>query len=175
MWPLSFKAGIKKMRSYQKKKWTIEEVEEDDLELPLLLPTRPREIQNTAATVRALRDRDPTQFSDPSIQVFHDTIKSVDVQLQKAHLTTIQHAALQEKIRADGKRKTTSRRSIHKGGPSATINELRTKKQIRDEKEKSEALRKAKKRLVQATNRAKNDLKTQGIQARKTRRLDSSD
>lgn len=94
MWPLSAKAGIKKMRSYQKKKRTIDEVEEDDLELPALPPTRPIDIWNTAATVRALRDRDPTQFSDNSIQVFYNTMKSVDVQLQKAHLTTIEHGAL---------------------------------------------------------------------------------
>jgi hypothetical protein len=56
--------------------------------------------------------RDPTQFSEPSIQLFHSTMKSVDVQLQKSHLTTLEHAALQEKIRADQKRKSTPRKSI---------------------------------------------------------------
>jgi hypothetical protein len=167
IWPPSAKAGLKKMRSYQKKKRTIDEVEQDDLELPALPPTRPPEIWNTAATVRALGDRDPTQFSEPSVQVFHITMKSVDIQLQKAHLTTIEHLALQEKVRNDGKRKITSRRSIHKGGPSATIDELREQKKARDEKEAREKLRKAKKKLSQAINRAKKDLTTQGIQARK--------
>lgn len=66
-----------------------------------------------------------------------------------------------------GKRKITSRRSIHKGGPSATIDELREQKKARDEKEAREKLRKAKKKLSQAINRAKKDLTTQGIQARK--------
>jgi hypothetical protein len=45
MWPPSAKAGIKKMRSYGKKKRSIDEAEEDDtLELPRLPPTRPSEI-----------------------------------------------------------------------------------------------------------------------------------
>ena len=140
MWPLSAKAGLKKMRSYQKKKRTIDEVEQDDLELPALPPTRPLEIWNIATTVRSLGDRDPTQFSEPSIQMFHVTIKSVDIQLQKAHLTTIEHLALQEKARNEGKRKITSRRSVHKGGPSATIDELREQKKARDEKESEEKL-----------------------------------
>jgi hypothetical protein len=51
-------------------------------------------------------------------------MKLVDIQLQKAHLITIEHAALQEKVQAKGKRKITSRQSIYKGRPSATINEL---------------------------------------------------
>jgi hypothetical protein len=44
MWPPSAKAGIKKMRSYQKKKRTIDDVEDDNIELPTLPPTRPQEI-----------------------------------------------------------------------------------------------------------------------------------
>jgi hypothetical protein len=47
MWPLSTKAGIKKMRSYDKKKRTNDEVEAEEdaaLELPKLPPTRPLEI-----------------------------------------------------------------------------------------------------------------------------------
>jgi hypothetical protein len=86
MWPPSAKAGIKKMRSYQKKKLTINNEEDGDLELPALPPTRPDEIWTTSATVRALGDRDPTMFSDPSIQLFHNTMRSVDIQLQKSHL-----------------------------------------------------------------------------------------
>lgn len=92
MWPPSAKAGIKKMRSYGKKKRSIDEVEEDDtLKLPRLPPTRPSEIWNTAATVRALDDRDPTLYSDNTIQVFHDTMKKVDIQLQKGVLLTVEH------------------------------------------------------------------------------------
>jgi D-alanyl-D-alanine dipeptidase len=122
---------------------------------------------NTAATVQALRDRDPTQFFEPSVQTFYTTMKSVDIQLQKAHLTNIEHAALQEKVQAEGKRKVTLRQSIHKGGLSATIDELQEQKKARDKKEASEKLQKARKKLSQAMNQAKKDLNTLGIQARK--------
>ena len=68
MWPPSTKAGIKKIQSYGKKKRSIDEVEEDKtLELPRLPPTRPSEIWNTAATVRALDDQDPTLYSDNTV------------------------------------------------------------------------------------------------------------
>lgn len=167
MQPLSAKAGLKKIKSYQKKKHTIDKVEQDDLGLLALPPTCPLELQNIAATVQSLRDRDPTQFSKPSIQTFHITIKSVDIQLQKAYLATIEHLALQEKAQNEGKRKVTSRQSVYKGGPSATINKLREQKKARDEKESEEKLQKAKKKLSQAINQAKKDLTTQGIQARK--------
>ncbi|KAN0073265.1 hypothetical protein V8E54_008485 [Elaphomyces granulatus] len=142
-------------------KRTIDDVEDDDLDLPAFPRTRPEEIWTTAAAIRALGDRDHTQFSKPSIELFQSTMKSVDVQLQKSRLKTLEHAALQEKILADRKRKSTSRRSIHKGGVS------REKIKIRNQNEKTEALRKAEKRLIQAINKAKNELKTQGIQARK--------
>jgi hypothetical protein len=71
----------------------------------------------------------------------------VDIQLQKAHLLSIEHLALQTKLRTEAKRKSTSRRSIHKGGPSASIQDLRDKIKVRDEDEKGEKLRKAKKKL----------------------------
>jgi hypothetical protein len=66
-------------------------------------------------------------FSDPSIQLFQSTMKAVGIELQKAHLKTIEHASLQEQIRNQNKRKIGSRRSIHKGGPSAKIGDLRGK------------------------------------------------
>jgi hypothetical protein len=67
IWPVSCKAGIKKMRLYGKKKRSIEEVEvEESLDLPPLLPTRPDKVWNTAATLRALADCDPTIFSENS-------------------------------------------------------------------------------------------------------------
>jgi hypothetical protein len=47
------------------------------------------------------------------------------------------------------------------------VDELREKIKARDEKEKIEALRKAKKKLTTEVNRAKNKLKAAGIQARK--------
>jgi len=92
---------------------------------------------------------------------------TVGVELQKAHLKSIEHAALQEKIRTESKRKRTSRRSIQRGGPASKVNDLREKIRIRNEQENGEALRKARKRLSQACNKAKAELKAQGVQARK--------
>jgi hypothetical protein len=87
IWPVSCKAGIKKMRSYGKKKRSIEEVEvEESLDLPPLLPTRPDEVWNTAVTLRALVDRDPTTFSENSKETWIVIVKKVDIQLQKSYL-----------------------------------------------------------------------------------------
>ena len=95
IWPVSYKAGIKKMRSYGKKKRLIEEVkEEESLDLPPLLPTRPDKVWNTAATLRALADRDPTTFSENSKETWIAIVKKVDIQLQKSHLQIIEHQAL---------------------------------------------------------------------------------
>ena len=60
IWPPSAKAGIKKMRSYQKKKRAIDEVMDKDLQLPAHPPTRVEEIWTTLTTIRTLNDRDPT-------------------------------------------------------------------------------------------------------------------
>jgi hypothetical protein len=94
-------------------------------------------------------------------------MKSVDVQLQKAHLTTIEHGALQAKLLAKSKRKTNSRRSVHKGGVALTVDELREKIKTREERETTEGLQKAKKKLSQTINKAKKELNSRGIQARK--------
>jgi hypothetical protein len=100
MWPVSARARIKKMRAYGKKKRSVDEIEaeaeaqEDDVELPKLPPTRPNEIWNTTSTVRALDDRDPTKYSDNTVQVFYHTMKSVGVQLQKGLLVTMEYQAL---------------------------------------------------------------------------------
>jgi len=87
IWPISYKARIKKMRSYGKKKRSIEEVKvEESLDLPPLLPTRPDEVWNIAVTLRALADRDPTTFSENSKETWIVIVKKVDIQLQKSHL-----------------------------------------------------------------------------------------
>jgi hypothetical protein len=94
-------------------------------------------------------------------------MKSVDVQLQKAHLTTIEHGALQAKLLTESKRKINSRRSVYKGGAALTVDELREKIKTREEREMAEALRKARKKLSQTINKAKKELNSRGIQARK--------
>jgi hypothetical protein len=166
VYPTSAKAGITKMRMYNKAKRSITEVD-DELDLPRLPPIQPEEIWTTAATVRSLADRDPTQFSDNSKQVFSSTMKAVDIQLQKAHLTSMEHANLQQRLRSDLQRRSKSRRSIQKGGPAPRVKDLRQIIQARDEREQGEALRKAERALSQAINKQKRHLITLGIQARK--------
>jgi hypothetical protein len=80
MWLPSAKAGLKKIRAYKKKKRSINKVtEEGELELPALPPTGPPKIWNTITTIRALGDRDPTQFSEGGVQTFYSTLKIVDI------------------------------------------------------------------------------------------------
>jgi lipopolysaccharide export system protein LptC len=129
IWPPSAKQGIKKMRVYQKKN-PIDTQEDDELELPKLPPQYALDIYTTAATVREFADRDPTQFSDPSIKRFRRTMKDVNVQLNKGILSDIKLKADQVKEKAELKRRSTSRRSIQKGGATTSINELREKKEI---------------------------------------------
>jgi hypothetical protein len=79
-------------------------------------------------------------------------MKSVDIQLQKAHLTTIEHGALQAKLLAKSRRKINSRRSVYKEGAALTVDELREKIKTREEREMAEALQKARKKLSQTIN-----------------------
>jgi hypothetical protein len=60
-----------------------------------------------------------------------------------------------------------SRRSVFKGGGSLTVNTLRARIKERNEKENTERLRKAKKKLEQVKNKQKNHLLALEIQARK--------
>jgi hypothetical protein len=163
MWPISYKAGIKKVRSYNKKKRSINEVNKEDSELSPLPPSYPLDIWDTTARVCEFGDRDPTKFSDNSCSIFKKTIKNINIELQKAHLISLEHSYLQAKLLAKSKHKNNSRRSIYKGGGTLLINELRANIKARNIKEASEKLRKAKKKLDQAKNKAAKDLTMLGI------------
>jgi hypothetical protein len=145
------------VRSYKKsnnKKRTIDDVNKDDKpKLPRLPPSRPAKIWDTATKVREFGDRDPTKFSDNSREVFKVIIKSVDLQLQKTHLTTVEHGNLQAQLLANNKRRIVSRRSIYKGSGSPIVTTLRAKIKERNEKENRKRLRKARKKLDQAKNK----------------------
>ena len=84
---------------------------------------------------------------------------NASVELQKAHLTTIEHSTLQQKIKEDSKRKKTSRRSIHKGGSAPSVDELREKIRIRQETEKTLDLSRAQRAMTTALNKAKEALR----------------
>lgn len=71
MWPISKKAAIKKIREYKKR---YKSDNNDDLQLPLLPPSRPEDKWTLIATIRALSDRDLTLFSDNSREVYYKTL-----------------------------------------------------------------------------------------------------
>ena len=98
-------------------------------------------------------------------------MKAVDIELQKVHLKPIEHAALQEKICSENRRKRTSRRSIHKGGPSAKVGDLREKKAIRDQVGSAEALRNV---FLRRSTRLRRNLKNEEYRLGRTRKQDSS-
>jgi hypothetical protein len=172
IWPVSTKEGLKRMRAYNnKRKRTSDELEDEDNnhqpELPLI-KRQATELWDTSAAVRALGDRDPTKFSDYSIGLFHQTMKDVDTHLQKAHLDILEYGALQDKIRNEHKRRSTSRRSIHPGGKGAvSIDVLRSSINQRNQKEATEGTRLAKVRLDRAIGKQRKKLLADGIQARK--------
>ena len=83
MWPINYKASIKKVRSYNKKKRSIDEVKEEnnEVKLPTLPLLRPLDIWDIASKVRKLGSRDPTKFSDNSRLIFKETMKAIDIYL----------------------------------------------------------------------------------------------
>ena len=67
------------------------------------------------------------------------------------------------------KRKTTSRRSIHRGG-EVKVSVAREKKRKRDVEEKEIAIRKAEKRIKTAVNKAKKALTARELQLERKKR-----
>lgn len=168
MWPISAKAGIKKMRAYGKRQVSEEEKQaEDALELPQHAPPPASELWQISSSIREFAERDPTQFSSPSAKRFKSTMTNTDIALQKAHLLRVEHTALQQKLRVESKRKNTSRRSIQAGGAGEAIAVLRARIKARDEAEATESLRRAKKQLQAAINKAKKALTAAGVRARR--------
>ncbi|RKF76507.1 hypothetical protein GcM1_226022 [Golovinomyces cichoracearum] len=125
------------MRSHGPKKRTFEESLDEEMQpdLPLLPPNRPSDLWNTTFNIQSLIGRDPTQFSDNTKEIFQKTIVDTAVNLHKAHLTTVEHAKLQEKVKRETTRKKASWRSIPIGGAAANIGDLRERMKIRDETE----------------------------------------
>ena len=82
----------------------------------------------------------------------------------------IEHHALQEKLRNEYARKTTSRRSINKGGGATDIETLRESKRLREQETRRKELASAKTKLRLAVSKAKKALLARGVQARKNER-----
>lgn len=120
-----------------------------------------------STAIREFEDRDPRQFSSPSAKRFKNTMQDTDVALQKAHLDSVEHHSLQQKIRAERKRRSTSRRSIHIGEPGDSVASINAKIIARDSSVSTEQLRKARKRLQTCINKARKKIKDAGVLARR--------
>jgi hypothetical protein len=80
IWPINYKARIKKMQLYGKKKRLIKEIKaEDSLDLSPLLPICPNKVWNIALTLYILADYNPIKFSDNSKETWKITIKKVNI------------------------------------------------------------------------------------------------
>lgn len=166
MWPVNMRKGLQKMRGYNKRTRTEEEAE---LESTMdELPTHGMSpLWKISTAIREFEDRDPRQFSSPSAKRFKNTMQDTDVALQKAHLDSVEHHSLQQKIRAERKRRSTSRRSIHIGGPGDSVASINAKIIARDSSVSTEQLRKARKRLQTCINKARKKIKDAGVLARR--------
>ena len=78
---------------------------------------------------------------------------------------SVQHQALQDKLRANYNKKAKSRKSSHKGGASAPASQLQAEIKAREEADRVEALRKAERKLTTTINKARNELIAKSIQA----------
>jgi hypothetical protein len=168
IWPVATKKGIEKMRAYQKcRRSTNDNIDSDNLDLPAYPPTRADEMWEVSAVLRELRDRDPATWSSPTKAKHKRVCTTAGVIVEKTQLLTVQHSSLQEKIKAEQKRKNSSRRHVHKGGPGATIAQLRQQMRIRDDDERGFKIKKARKNLQAAINKYRKELIARGVQARK--------
>jgi hypothetical protein len=151
MWLVSCKAGLKKMRQYSKplrrKALTDNDNSDDEPELPPLPPPPTTYFEFEIAIEEWLDRGPPKEYSSPSKQRFTDSLKATKVHLGKAILIDHEHRSIQTKLFEETKRKTTSRRSIHRGG-EIKVSVAREKKRVRDENEKIEAIQKARKRIT---------------------------
>ena len=173
MWPLSCEAGIKNIKSFSKE-ISKQSSSPNSLQLPQLpLPNSVETIWKTTTIVESFITRDPTQFSDNTVEVFKSTMKETSVQLQKAYLQATEHALLQQKIQDDISRKNTSRRTVKGRGSSGggTVSELRFQIKAKEEIERLESNKKAKRQLSTAINKYKESLRVRGVTARKANRI----
>ena len=180
MFPVSFKAGLKKMRHYNKGKGpevaatnspnsngdpgtqsAISVEEGGELELPVL-PSTYFECQRGMGE---WVDR-AEAFSPSSKDRFKQWAKDTQVYLAQAELQQESYQNVQTRIAEAAQRKSKSRRVIQKGGV-ITVESARLRKKEKEEKEKALAIKKAQKNIQIAINKAKASLNRRGIAARK--------
>ncbi|CZT07737.1 uncharacterized protein RCO7_11229 [Rhynchosporium graminicola] len=169
IWPLSYKAGLKRIRSFGKQKATNLTLRKP--ELPLLLSTPTERVHKVTTIIESFIGRDPTQFSDQSKEIFQDSMEGAVIQLHKAYITSADNAILQQKLQNSAKRIKTSRRSIKgNGGSPGTISDLRLQIQAKAEADRKEGFKRASRILSNTIGRYKATLKQAGVLARKRNR-----
>jgi len=180
MFSVSFKAGLKKMRHYNKGKGpevaatnspnsngdpgtqsAISVEEGGELELPVL-PSTYFECQRGMGE---WVDR-AEAFSPSCKDRFKQWAKDTQVYLAQAELQQESYQNVQTRIAEAAQRKSKSRRVIQKGGV-ITVESARLRKKEKEEKEKALAIKKAQKNIQIAINKAKASLNRRGIAARK--------
>ena len=187
MFPVSFKRALKKMRHYNARRdlkkasglptsvmasgsqsnisegaTIISTDEDDELELPVL-PSTYFECQKGMGE---WIDKAET-FSPKSKAKFQQWAEGTQTCLAEAQLQQESYRAVQSQIQEEEKRrKTKSRQVIQKGG-IITAADARLRKKEKDQKQKLAAIKKARKDIQIAVNKAKAALHRCGVDARK--------
>lgn len=180
MFPVSFKKALKKMRHYNKKGKSVgndlgalsgTQVDGEDQAISveeggeLELPKLPGTYFNCQRGLGEWVDR-AENFSPSSKIRFQQWAKEAQVCLAQAELQQETYQNIQTRIQEDKKRKSKSRRVIQKGG-IITVEAARQRKKEKEDKAKEVAIKKARKNIQIAVNKAKTALNRRGIDARK--------
>ena len=181
MFPASYKSALKKMRHYNAKKKAMQHpvstlttstmsgeastapsMEEDgELDLPVL-PSTYFECQKG---IGEWVDRAET-FSPSSKNRFQQWAKGTEICLAEAQLQPESYRTVQARIQEAEKRKNHSCCVIQKGG-AINVEGARLRMKEKKEKLKADAIKKARKNIQVAMNKAKAALNRHGIDARK--------
>ena len=188
MFPVSFNSALKKMRYYNNKaigttkqpttamsnpeagssQSIVPLEEEGDIEI---VKTPSTYIECQKGMVEWI-DRAET-FSSTSKECFQQWAKRTEVCLAKAQLEEETYHNIQTRIDEAEKHKAKSRCVIQKGGV-LTIEEARRKQHEKEVKQRLAAVKRARKSIHVAVNKAKTALNRLGIDARKAEREESS-
>jgi hypothetical protein len=165
MWPLSYKTAIKKMRQYSKRKSLNAESDNTNM----LPQSTPNTYVQCETGLQEWEERIPMLLSSPSRTRFQEWTYNTKTHLTKAQLHEYESQLLHARLQEQQKTRIRSRKSINSGGP-ITVEAAREKIQLKEKKEKEEAIRKAEKAVNDAVKKAQKELNRKGIDARKAER-----
>jgi len=114
-------------------------------------------------------ERIPTLLSSLLRTRFQEWTHNTKTHLTKAQLHEYELQLLHVRLQEQQKARIRSRKSINSGGP-ITVEAAREKIQLKERKEKEEAIRKAEKAVNDAVKKAQKALNCKGIDARKAER-----